>query len=134
MTNTLKVIKPFFVMEEGDTFEKTENGSYRSEYSSSYSVAGSDVDADSVYNSSYEISESYAKALLNEGILEEVNPKRDSFVNVFDEIESLLKTYNADLCKLEEDMKDAPACLKVEKETVLRNMSKLLDHLYSLKK
>lgn len=134
MTNTLKVIKPFFVMEEGDTFEKTENGSYRSEYNSSYSVAGSDVDADSVYNSSYEISESYAKALLNEGILEEVNPKRDSFVNVFDEIENLLKTYNADLCKLEEDMKDAPACLKVEKETVLRNMSKLLDHLYSLKK
>ena len=132
MTNTLKVIKPFFVMEEGDTFEKTENGSYRSEYSSSYSVAGSD--ADSVYNSSYEISESYAKALLNEGILEEVNPKRDSFVNVFDEIENLLKTYNDDLCKLEEDMKDAPACLKVEKETVLRNMSKLLDHLYSLKK
>lgn len=134
MTNTLKVMKPFFVMEEGDTFEKTENGSYRSEYSSSYSVAGSDVDADSVYNSSYEISESYAKALLNEGILEEVKPKRDSFVNVFDEIENLLKTYNADLCKLDEDMKDAPACLKVEKETVLRNMSKLLDHLYSLKK
>lgn len=134
MTNTLKVIKPFFVMEEGDTFEKTENGSYRSEYSSSYSVAGSDIDADSVYNSSYEISESYAKALLNEGILEEVAPKRDSFVNVFDEIENLLKAYNDDLCKLEEDMKDAPACLKVEKETVLRNMSKLLDHLYSLKK
>lgn len=134
MANTLKVIKPFFVMEEGDTFKKTEDGSYVSEYSSSYSISDGKTEGDSEYTSRYKISEGYANLLMKNGFLSETSSKKNEFVNVFDEIEKLLGAYADDLRSLEDDMKDAPACLKVEKETVLRNMSKLLDHLYSLKK
>lgn len=139
MGNTLKVIKPFFVMEDGDTFNRTENGSYVSEYHSEYELAHPDYDDDnnffSSYNSKFEISEDYAKALIDLGHLEEVKSENSSkFVNVFDEIERLAKIYDDELDNLDEDCKDAPACIKVEKETVLRNMLKTLEYLHSLKK
>ena len=38
------VVKPFFVMEAGDTFERTNNGTYASVYSSEYSSADADGD------------------------------------------------------------------------------------------
>ena len=136
MTKTLKVIKPFFVMEEGDTFERIENGNYVSEANSKYELANDIFDENndfySEYNSRFEISEDYAKALVKLGHLEEMHDEK--FVNVFDEIEKLAKIYDDELDNLEKDLKDAPACLKVEKETVLRNMLKVLEHLRSLKK
>ena len=91
----------------------------------------------SSYNSVYTISEDYAKMLVENGYLEEVmqNTNNDKqFVNIFDEIEHLLIQYNTDLNTLLNSDDDTPQCLKVEKETVLRNMIKLLKHLKSLKK
>lgn len=134
MTKTLKVVKPFFVMEVGDTFEKTEDGTYRSVYSTEYSstdVEGDDIS--SAYNSVYEISESYAKSLVRDGFLVE-ETKKDKFVNVFDEIESMKQQFRGELDNLDEDCAGIPACLKTEKLTVLTNLLTVLDHLSDLKK
>ena len=130
------VVKPFFVMEAGDTFEKTGDGSYASVYSSEYSSADAEGgDVQSAYTSRYEISEGYAKSLLKDGFLKEVSQKESkNFVNVFDEIEKLKNLYNSELESLDEDYANAPSCLKVEKKTVLENLSKVLNHLSGLKK
>ena len=128
------VVKTFFVMEAGDTFEKTGDGSYASVYSTEYSSASADGDdVQSAYTSRYEISESYAKSLINDGFLKEVKD-RDNFVNVFDEIDKLKSLYADELKSLDEDYANAPSCLKIEKKTVLENLSKVLDHLSGLKK
>ena len=128
------VVKPFFVMEAGDTFERTNNGTYASVYSSEYSSADADGDdVESSYTSRYEINESYAQSLINDGFLKEVKD-RDNFVNVFDEIEKLKGVYEQELATLDVDYANAPACLKVEKKTTLENMKKLLEHLAGLKK
>lgn len=135
MTNTLKVVKPFFVMEVGDTFEKTEKGTYKSAYSTEYASAEADGDeVSSSYNSTYEISESYAKSLIEEGFLVEEAKKKDKFVNVFDEIEAMKQQFQYELDHLDEDCKGIPACLKTEKLTVLTNLLTTLDHLSNLKK
>lgn len=128
------VVKPFFVMESGDTFEKTENGTYMSEYSSEYSANDEDGDEiSSLYQSKYEISESYAKSLIEDGFLKEVK-NRDKFVNVFDEIDRLIDQYQKELDTLDEDCIGIPACLKTEKKTVLENLKTVLNHLSDLKK
>lgn len=140
MTKTLKVVKPFYVMEVDDTFELSEDGqSYVSKYNTEYSSANSDGDnvVEAKYNSIFTISVEYAEELVMGGYLEEVTPvaekKEDStFVNVFSEIDSLMSKYAKELSQLNDQ--DLPACMKVEKETVLRNMIKVLDHLKSLKK
>lgn len=138
MTKTLKVIKPFFVMEVGDIFERTDDNSYVSCVNNEFTLANDMFDGNndfrSTYNSRFEISEDYAKALIQLGHLEEIKDKDSSFVNVFDEIEKLAKTYDDELDTLDKDYENAPACLKVEKETVLRNILKVLEHLHSLKK
>ena len=136
MTDTLKVIKPFFVMEAGDMFERTETGAYRSEYNNESELTNAKFENSDLrcsYKSSFEISNDYAEALLSEGYLEEIKDKTP-FVNVFDEIEKLAMQYDKELDDIEESMKDMPQCMKVEKETVLRNMLKVLEHLHSLKK
>lgn len=136
MTKQLKVIKPFFVMEQGDTFELSENGMYVSSYSSEYNKADeNNSDVSATYNSVYQISQSFAEELVSDGYLEPVvEDKQSTYVNVFDEINSMLSVYTEDLNNLDEDCKELPACMKVEKETVLRNMIKVLNHLNSLKK
>lgn len=135
MTNTLKVVKPFFVMEVGDTFEKTEKGTYKSAYSTEYASAEADGDeVSSSYNSTYEISESYAKSLIEEGFLVEETKKKDKFVNVFDEIDAMKQQFQYELDHLDEDCEGIPACLKTEKLTVLTNLLTTLDHLSNLKK
>ena len=122
MTKILKVVKPFFVMEEGDTFEyNEETNQYESTVVSSY-------------NSVYRISKEYAKMLLDNGYVEEVDEKK-RFVNIFDEIDNKLSEYNNELYALKTKAdENAPQCLLVEKETVLRNMIKLLEYLKGLKK
>lgn len=135
MTNTLKVVKPFFVMEVGDTFEKTEKGTYKSAYSTEYASAEADGDeVSSSYNSTYEISESYAKSLIEEGFLVEETKKKDKFVNVFDEIDTMKQQFQYELDHLDEDCEGIPACLKTEKLTVLTNLLTTLNHLSNLKK
>lgn len=131
MTDKLRTVKSFGLLEEGDILTRTENGKY------SYTVSDELIDDndDMVYigiNSTVELSEDYVKELVNRGYLVDDNAK--NFVNVFDEIDSLLAKYNKEIQELDETMKNEPACLKVEKETVLRNMKKVLEHLKSLRK
>lgn len=136
MTKILKVIKPFFVMENGDTFEyNADTDQYESVYNEEHNSSNEDNSTVvSSYNSVYRISKEYAKMLLDNGYVEEVDDKK-SFVNIFDEINNKLSEYNNELCVLKSKAdENTPQCLLVEKETVLRNMIKLLEYLKGLKK
>lgn len=136
MTKILKVIKPFFVMEAGDTFEyNADTKQYESVYNEEHNSSNEDNSTVvSSYNSVYRISEEYAKMLLDNGYVEEVDDKK-KFVNIFDEIDNKLSEYKGELCVLKHrDNEDTPQCLLVEKETVLRNMIHLLEYLKGLKK
>lgn len=136
MTKILKVIKPFFVMENGDTFEyNADTDQYESVYNEEHNSSNEDNSTVvSSYNSVYRISKEYAKMLLDNGYVEEVDEKK-RFVNIFDEIDNKLNEYNNELYTLSNgDNDDTPQCLLVEKETVLRNMIKLLEYLKGLKK
>lgn len=137
MTKTLRVISSFFIMEVGDTFEYSEDSKmYVSKHKEEfYKMDREDVDEiKSTYNSEFQISPDYAQELIDEGYLEEVTENEKPFVNIFDEINTLLEKYEKNLATLEEDTIDLPACVKVEKETVLTNLVTLLKHLKSLKK
>ena len=136
MTKILKVIKPFFVMENGDTFEyNADTDQYESVYNEEHNSSNEDNSTVvSSYNSVYRISKEYAKMLLDNGYVEEVDDKK-RFVNIFDEIDNKLSEYNKELYVLKTKAdENTPQCLLVEKETVLRNMIKLLEYLKGLKK
>lgn len=136
MTKILKVIKPFFVMENGDTFEyNADTDQYESVYNEEHNSSNEDNSTVvSSYNSVYRISKEYAKMLLDNGYVEEVDDKK-RFVNIFDEINNKLSEYNEELYALKSKAdENTPQCLLVEKETVLRNMIKLLEYLKGLKK
>lgn len=136
MTKILKVIKPFFVMENGDTFEyNADIDQYESVYNEEHNSSNEDNSTVvSSYNSVYRISKEYAKMLLDNGYVEEVNESK-KFVNIFDEIDNKLNEYNNELYTLKTKAdENTPQCLLVEKETVLRNMIKLLEYLKGLKK
>lgn len=136
MTKILKVIKPFFVMENGDTFEyNADTDQYESVYNEEHNSSNEDNSTVvSSYNSVYRISKEYAKMLLDNGYVQEVDDKK-RFVNIFDEINNKLSEYNNELCVLKSKAdENTPQCLLVEKETVLRNMIKLLEYLKGLKK
>lgn len=136
MTKILKVIKPFFVMENGDTFEyNADTDQYESVYNEEHNSSNEDNSTVvSSYNSVYRISKEYAKMLLDNGYVEEVDEKK-RFVNIFDEIDNKLSEYNNELYTLKTKAdENTPQCLLVEKETVLRNMVKLLEYLKGLKK
>ena len=136
MTKILKVIKPFFVMENGDTFEyNADTDQYESVYNEEHNSSNEDNSTVvSSYNSVYRISKEYAKMLLDNGYVEEVD-KKARFVNIFDEINNKLSEYNNELYALKSKAdENTPQCLLVEKETVLRNMIKLLEYLKGLKK
>jgi hypothetical protein len=139
MAKTLRVIDPFFVMELGDLFEYSEDSKmYVSVHNEDfYNTDGNSVDSvKSSYNSEFSISPDYAKTLIKEGYLEEVSEaeKSTNFVNIFDEIDNLLAKYKTGLKTIEKDMAELPACVRVERQTVLTNMITLLEHLKSLKK
>lgn len=136
MSKILKVVKPFFIMEVGDTFELSEN---EKEYVSAINMEHHEDDEErsmvSSYNAKYSISKEYADNLIDEGYLVEDAPVQDKkFVNVFDEIADLRKEYKEELAAIDDEMANMPACLKVEKETVLTNLINVLDYLNSLKK
>lgn len=136
MTKILKVIKPFFVMEKGDTFEyNADTDQYESVYNEEHNSSNEDNSTVvSSYNSVYRISKEYAKMLLDNGYVEEIDEKK-RFVNIFDEIDNKLSEYNNELYTLKTKAdENTPQCLLVEKETVLRNMIKLLEYLKGLKK
>lgn len=138
MAKTLRVIDPFFIMDCGDTFEfDKDTKMYVSKHKEEFYKMddGSIDEIKSSYNSEFQISEEYAKALIDDGYLEEVEESnKQGFVNVFDEIDSLLNKYKKGLSTLKEDTVDLPTCVKVEKEAVLTNLVTLLEHLKNLKK
>ena len=138
MAKTLRVIEPFFVMEFGDTFEYNEETKmYVSKHNEEfYKMDGGSIDeVKSAYTSEFQISEDYAKSLIKDGYLEEaVEKEPQKFVNIFDEIDTLLQKYKKGLETLEKDCAELPACVKVERESVLTNLVTLLEHLKSLKK
>lgn len=137
MAKTLIVTKPFFTLDAGDMLELTKDGemyeaSYNEEIGNSID-SGADVYGS--YSSSFKISPSYAKELMEQGYLKtEDDDNKTTFVNVFTEIDNLIGKYSGELKNIDNDYKNAPQCLKVEKTTVLNNMLTVLNHLKNLKK
>lgn len=136
MSKTLRVINSFFVMEEGDTFVLSEDGKfYSSERNEEFHKAGDKNELNSTFSSTFNISIDYAKHLIEEGYLEEVEPtSKPGFVNVFDEIDNLINKYQNDLSNIDADMAGEPQCVKVERITVLKNIITVLNHLKTLRK
>jgi intein/homing endonuclease len=137
MSKTLRVIDPFFVLELGDTLTLSEDGKfYTFERNEEFHKAGDNNDLNSTYSSNFKISLDYAKELIRDGYLEEVDPKQkaSSFVNVFDEIDNLIARYQKELANIDLDMAGQPQCVKVEKTTVLTNILSVLNHLKTLRK
>lgn len=138
MGKILRVIDPFFTVEVGDTFVLSEDGkNYVADRSEEFHTSTDENDLVSSFSSSFKISPKWAKQLIEDGFLEEASElekTEKSFINVFDEIDTLLVKYQAELNDIPSTMKDAPECLRVEKTAVLSNMIKLLTHLKSLRK
>lgn len=137
MKKVLRVINSFFVMDLGDIFEYDENtGMYVSKHKEDFyrTDDGAVDEIKSSYNSEFQISEDYAKSLIDDGYLEVVDDDTKPFVNIFDEINTLLEKYKNGLKTIEQDTAGLPACVKVERESVLTNLVTLLEHLKSLKK
>lgn len=135
MAKTLRVINPFFIVETGDTFVLTEDGEfYTTEHNEEFRKSGDTDELNSQFSSTFRISLDYAKQLINERYLEEVDPEPKKFVNVFDEINSLIVRYQDELNRIDDDFASEPQCLKVEKTTVLTNILSVLNHLKNLRK
>lgn len=138
MAKTLRVTEPFFIMEFGDTFEYDEKTNmYVSKHNEEFYKMddGSINEIKSAYNSEFQISTDYAKSLIKDGYLEEaVEKEPQKFINIFNEIDTLLEKYKKGLETINEDCAELPACVKVERESVFTNLVTLLEHLKSLKK
>ena len=137
MSKELKVCVPFFVMEVGDVMKLSEDGkTYYFDREDKYENVNDRDDISSSYSSHFEISTAYAKDLIEDGYLTELVEKTQksdaNFVNVFDEIDSLLNRYNNE--KKETDESDDYPCVKLEKQTVYSNLIKVLTHLKNLRK
>lgn len=135
MSKTLKVIEPYFTLSVGDTLELTEDGKhYETSRKDEFSKVGKNgEDYTSSYSCTYLVSVEMAKELIKEGFLTE-ETANTTFVNVFDEIDTLLDKYTKELQSIDTDLKGCQECVKLEKFTVLSNMIKLLSHLKGLKK
>ena len=136
MSKILRVIEPFFVLNVDDTLTLSADGKYyETERNEEFHSNSDDSDMSSTFKGSFTISTKWAKQLIEDGFLEEVNPKKsDSFVNVFDEIDEMLERYKSQLANVPMEMAEDPECLRVEKTTVLKNIIKVLEHLKSLRK
>lgn len=134
MTKKLEVIEPFFGLELGDVMTLSDDEkSYVAEYNSAYKENDdNDSSVKATYSSKCSISVDYAKELIDEGMLKEVTEKAEPFINVFEEIDSMIKKYTHNLNNV--DTQDMPECMKVEQRTVLLNLIKVLNYLKSLKK
>ena len=135
MSKTLKVITPFFTLGIGDILELSADGNfYEFKQEEKFGKGSVDNSYESFFSTSLSISVDHAKELIEEGYLVEETVLQDKFVNVFDEIDNLLQQYKKDLEEVNADKDEVPACLKVEKTTVLSNLIKVLTHLKNLKK
>lgn len=137
MAKVLRVIEPFFDVDVDDTFVLSDDAKfYVFEKNEEFHTNSSETeDLTSSLKSTFKISIKWAKQLVEDGYLEEINEKANAkFVNVFDEIEKLLNAYQEELKLIPETMKESPECLRVERTTVLMNMIKVLSYLKTLRK
>jgi len=137
MTKKLKVIDPFLRLDFGDTFELTEDGkNYKSSVIEDFSNTMDDgKEYVTKYHADFMISKDYAEQMVKDGYLQECEPvQTEQFRNVFDEIDDLIQKYNSELTELNEHGNDMHPAVRLEKMTVLENMTKLLKHLKGLKK
>jgi hypothetical protein len=137
MAKVLRVIEPFFDVDVDDTFVLSDDAKfYVFEKNEEFHTNSSETEGlTSSLKSTFKISIKWAKQLVEDGYLEEVNEKANAkFVNVFDEIEKLLNAYQEELKLIPETMKESPECLRVERTTVLMNMIKVLSYLKTLRK
>ena len=138
MAKTLKVIDPFLRLDLGDKFELSEDGqSYKSSVVENFAnTMDNGKEFVTKYHADFIISKDYAEQMIEDGYLQEENEEANgNFVNVFDEIDNLIQQYDSELKVLDTEEGNAlhPA-VRLEKQTVLGNMTKLLRHLKSLKK
>ena len=129
MTNKLKVIKPFYVMDVDDELDLV-NGLYVSVYNEEYNQIGDTNTGKATYSSTFSISPTVAKDLLEKGFLAEVKPvepKSTEKINVFDKMDRLSAMYKQDLKDAVNDPFD------LQKQTVLTNLLNLINYLKSLK-
>ena len=122
----LKVIKPFSGLEVGDILTLTADGKM---FEIENHIDGLTV----AFSSKFSISVPYAEQLVKEGYLLDVKTSDEKFKNVFDEIDRLLNEYQNDYKTIDEDYAEMPACLKIEKQTVLNNLISVLTYLKNLK-
>lgn len=136
MKNTFTVKKTFGWMEPGDTFELSNNGMYECTRTETFSNISDSEDSTAKTTLSLSVSKNYISMLEKMGVVENTDDvkKTENFKNIFDEIDNMLETYGDDLSNINDDMANAPACMKIEKETVLRNLIKTLSYLKSLKR
>lgn len=134
MEKLLKVNKPIYSMEEGEMLNLSEDGkSYVGGYSNETSLANENSDYTVKMSGEVVLSAEYASDLVKAGILEEVKTDEKK-ENVFDKIDEMIGVFNRDLENLDEDMKNEPEVLKIEKETVLENLLQVLNYLKTLKR
>lgn len=133
MTNKLIVTKPFAHLEKGDTLTYDEKlNSYVNKYTDeNESCSDNGVSISSKISASIVIDEKSAEDLVNDGYLSEVNEQKP-FVNVFDEIDTLLARYKNELLDETSELRFHPA-VALERKTVLNNLVTVLEHLKSLK-
>ena len=135
MDKVLKVKKSFLGTDVNDIFEyDKENNTYELNKNHTYSQ----VEDGNPYTvkSSYEVSLSADNIndLINKGYLVPVKDENKKvYVNIFDKIDELINLYISELKNIDEDMKNAPACLKIEKQTVLENLVQTLESLKQYK-
>lgn len=135
MTKVLKVVDPFLRLDLGDVFEQNEDGDYVATVREDFT---NNADNGAVYTTKYHadftISKDYAEQMVKDGYLEEVatNEQNKSFVNIFDEIDTLINKYKNDM--IEAKTADLHPAVKRESEVVYTNLLTILEHLKSLKK
>lgn len=136
MMKKLEVIKPFYAFEVGEILTLDENTNQYVATTQSTNLANSDAGEDvaASFSATISISVDYAKLLIERGFLAEHTEKEAKFVNIFDQIDILIKQYEEELNDLNSVGSDVPKCLIVEKETTLTNLLTLLNYLKSLKK
>ena len=135
MSTILRVLKPFFTLESGDTLELSKDGkNYVVECDETFDRSKDTGDTITAsYQSKFMLSAAYAQELIDEGYLESIEDTKP-FVNIFDEIDNLLAKYTEELNNIDELVGAVPACVKVERTTVLHNLITVLTHLKNLKK
>ena len=133
--NKLKLVKPLYYMEAGSIFE-FKDGKYVCEIKNvDDTITDDGTDTSVEFSQRMSISEESAKNLIKSGFLKELGPGEDSdFMNVFEQIDKMLTMYETELNNLDDDYEGSPVCMKVEKETVLKNLVKALTYLKNLKR